>query len=383
MAEQRQQKISKPGAVAPLFMRLGKLLPIPLLLVAARTSPGGEYRLDSGEKLQAAVDRLKPGDTLIVPAGVRRESVTISGLNGTAMEPIVIRGETGAVVRATERDGILFWGKPSSHVIVENLRVEGGRRAGIIVSGSSNITIRKCVVADNGKWGVQTSSSDSVTIEDCELCGSREQHGVYFSTTAHPVVRRCRIHDNAACGIHNNGDLSEGGDGVITGAILEDNRIYGNGRLGGAAINMDGVESSVARNNLIRDNLAGGITLFHVDGRETGSSNRIERNTISFRAGQGRFALQIVGGGRANVVRNNILSCGRGPALDVDRLSTVGLVSDGNALFSAGKTLVGIGDQSLSLKQWQGEFRQDAHSVLLPDGAVTTVPGIGCGKGLE
>lgn len=353
------------------------------LLAAAQTVAAAEYRLGAGEPLQKGVERLKAGDTLLIPAGVRRESVTISGLKGTAERPIVVRGETGTVIRATERDCILFWGQPSSHVIIENLRVEGGRRAGIIVSDSSHITIRHCVAADNGKWGIQTCLSDAVTVEDCELTGSREQHGVYFSTTDHPVVRRCRIHHNAACGIHNNGDQSEGGDGIITGGLYEDNVIYANGRRGGAAINLDGVECSVVRNNLIRDNLAGGITLFHLDGRETGSSNRIERNTVTFLPGQGRFALQVVGGGRANTIRNNTLSCGRGPALDVDARSAPGLMSDGNALFSAGRGVVCVGDRALMLKQWQSEFGQDALSVLLPDAAAAAGPNTGCARDLR
>ena len=42
-----------------------------------------------------------------------------------------------------------------------------------------------------------------------------------------------------------NGDESQGGDGMISGALVERNVIYGNGVGGGSGINMDGVTDSV------------------------------------------------------------------------------------------------------------------------------------------
>ena len=63
-----------------------------------------------------------------------------------------------------------------------------------------------------------------------------------------------------------NGDLSQGGDGVISGAVVEGNVIYDNGRAGGSGINGDGVQSSRIANNLLYDNHASGISLYRIDG---------------------------------------------------------------------------------------------------------------------
>jgi hypothetical protein len=87
-----------------------------------------------------------------------------------------------------------------------------------------------------------------------------EEHGIYVSNSGdRPVVRGNRLHDNAGAGVQLNADLSAGGDGIITDALIENNVIYGNGSAGGAAINLDGVQDSVVRNNLLYDNHATGI----------------------------------------------------------------------------------------------------------------------------
>jgi hypothetical protein len=179
-----------------------------------------------GQPLADKARQLQPGDRLVLKPGVYRGSLTFSGLSGTAQAPITIHGETGAQIQPTERDGILFWPKTCQYIIVEGIKIEGAARAGIVIGNSQHIVIRNCVLGNNGIWGVQTTMSDHITVENCELYGSKREHGVYFSTTDHPIARNNRIHDNAGCGIHNNGDANEGGDGMITGGLYENNLIY-------------------------------------------------------------------------------------------------------------------------------------------------------------
>jgi parallel beta-helix repeat protein len=83
-------------------------------------------------------------------------------------------------------------------------------------------------------------------LENNECFGSVAEHGIYVSNSGdRPVLRRNRVHDNNASGIQLNADLSAGGDGIITGALIEANVIYNNGTGGGAAINLDGVQNSI------------------------------------------------------------------------------------------------------------------------------------------
>jgi parallel beta-helix repeat protein len=327
---------------------------------------GAEYTLSPEEAFDAKVGALKPGDVLVVKKGVHKSGWTIGGLKGTARKPIVIRGEKGAVLKpAREREGIIFWGGGgSSHVVIENLAVRDASRAGIIVSGSHNITIRGCTISNNGVWGVQTCLSDYVTVEDCEIHGSVKEHGVYFSTTDHPVVRNCTIRDNAGCGIHMNGDKSEGGDGLISHGVLEGNIIYRHGRNGGAGINMDGVENTVVRNNLLYENLSGGIVSFVQNGLRSGSGNRFEGNTVVFNRGQGRFGLSFIGGSKSIIARRNILVCGKGPAVLTDAVSLSGLLSDNNVYWTLNGTQpFVIGEQRVDLKQWRALTGQDESSM--------------------
>jgi hypothetical protein len=88
-----------------------------------------------------------------------------------------------------------------------------------------------------------------------------------------PVVRRNLIWGNHSCGLHMNGDASQGGDGVISDALVERNVIFDNGNgdpafgaPGGSAINCDGVQDSVIRNNLLWNDHKTGIALYRIDG---------------------------------------------------------------------------------------------------------------------
>ena len=336
------------------------------MLAIAGLSAAAEFTLSPEESFDEKARELKPGDVLIVRSGTHRNGWTISGMNGLPTKPITIRGEEGAVLKPErEREGIIFWGGGgSSHVVIENLTITGASRAGIIVSGSHHVQIRGCTISSNGVWGIQTCLSDYVTVESCEIFGSVKEHGVYFSTTDHPVVRNCTIYDNQCCGIHMNGDKSEGGDGLISNGLLEGNVIYGNGRLGGAGINMDGVEKTVVKNNLLYANLSGGIVSFVQNGLRSGAGNRVENNTVIFGKGQGRFAVSFVGGSKKIVVRRNILVCGMGPAILTDAESLSGLLSDHNVYWTFNDAqLFVIGEERLDLKRWRTLTEQDENST--------------------
>src|SRR6185436_2358594 len=107
----------------------------------------------------------------------------------------------------------------------------------------------------NGRWGILTGFSDDILIENNVMSRSQAEHGIYVSNSGdRPVIRDNVVWGNYANGIHMNGDLSQGGDGVISGALVERNVIYENGRGGGSGINGDGVRDSRIQNNLLFDN---------------------------------------------------------------------------------------------------------------------------------
>ncbi|MCE9613207.1 MAG: right-handed parallel beta-helix repeat-containing protein [Lentisphaerae bacterium] len=341
-------------------------------LSRAETAGAVTITVTPDRSIEVAARDLKAGDTLLLKPGVYRQSATLEGLKGEAGKPITIHGEPGAILEPTERDGILvLGGGTTEYLVLEGLTVRGALRTGILINQSRHIIIRQCVLANNRVWGIQTVLSDDILVDGCDTYGSRSQHGMYFSTTDHPTVRRCRIHDNAGCGLHFNGDLSEGGDGMVTGPVIEDNVIYGNGKAGGSAINMDGGDQAVIRNNLIFDNAAGGITSFKGNALRAGDGHRIENNTIFFAPGVGRFAVQLMGEVKHVVLQHNVLVSGRGPVLDLAGTAVSGLQADHNVYYMRGTgNVIAVDDVRMDLTRWRARSGQDTNSIYVNPGFV-------------
>ena len=166
-----------------------------------------------------------------------------------------------------------------------------------------------------------------------------------------------------------NGDLSQGGDGIISGALVEGNVIHGNGRAGGSGINGDGVQSSRIVNNLLYDNHASGISLYRIDGGQPSRNNFVANNTI-VQAADGRWAINIQDGSTGNHVVNNILltlHTFRG-AIDISTDSLSGFVSDYNAVI--GRFTTNGGNSVLTLAAWRQATGQDLHSFTTTPAAL-------------
>ena len=96
------------------------------------------------------------------------------------------------------------------------------------------------------------------------------EHGMYVNNSSdYGVVSRNMLYGAVGCAIHTNGDISSGGDGVMTGWLFEKNTGYscGNG------YDLDGVEYSVYRNNLAYQ-VSKGI---HVAGNDSAMWSRYDR----------------------------------------------------------------------------------------------------------
>ena len=160
-----------------------------------------------------------------------------------------------STVRITERnaktpDGINVEG--ADFVVIEGFVINEMPRAGIRVTHSAGSTIRHIRADHNRSWGIFTSFCDDILIEGNTVSRSIREHGIYVSNSGdRPVIRGNVSRDNRVCGIHMNGDASQGGDGIISGALVENNVISGNGQGGGSGINCDGVQDSKIQNNLI------------------------------------------------------------------------------------------------------------------------------------
>ena len=316
-------------------------------------------------QIRRALAAAAPGDTVLVGDGDYL-GFDLDTFAGTTAAPLIIRATgAGANVlpttdRADNRDTIHV--SHSSHVTLDGLRSGGANRAALRVDASSHVTVRNCVFGNNARWGLFTNHSDDLLIENNECFGSVAEHGVYVSNSGdRPVVRGNRLHDNRGAGVQLNADLSAGGGGLITGALIENNRIYNNGAGGGGAINLDGVHDSTVRNNLLYNNHATGITNFRQDGAEGPRGMRILNNTIDMPA-DGRWALLVSGSTGTNVVRNNILHNRhslRGGLLFKAAADAANTDSDYNVM---DRVSTNDGGTILTLAQWKAQGR-DPHSL--------------------
>ena len=262
-------------------------------------------------QIRKAVAVLAPGDSILVTDGSYL-GFDLFDKVGASNAPITIRAlGTNAVVapttdRSDNRDTIHI--EDCAFVIVDGFHSFNANRASVRVQGGHHVTFRNCVFGNNTTWGLFTGFSDDLLIENNECFGSTNEHGIYVSNSGdRPTLRGNRCYSNRGAGIQLNADVNiQPGDGIITGALLENNVIYDNGRGGGGAFNLDGVQDSIIRNNLLFNNHASGIIFFQIDGAEGPRGNQVYHNTIDM-AADGRWALNFLQTTGTNVARNNIL----------------------------------------------------------------------------
>jgi hypothetical protein len=223
--------------------------------------------------LQHAANLVDDGDHVTVRPGVYTGFyLEESGDENAPIEFLALPGVIINESNDTTDDGINLEG--ASHVIIDGFEVVGMDRAGVRTVGfpddpAQHVTIRNVYAHGNEYWGILTGHVDDLRIENNRMAGSQIEHGIYVSNSGdRPVVRHNIVWGNMRSGIQLNSDESEGGDGIISDAVVNGNVIYGNGAAGGSALNFDGVQDSIVVNNLLYDNHASGISLYQDDGAE-------------------------------------------------------------------------------------------------------------------
>ncbi len=362
--------------------------------------------------LQRAANQVVAGDEVIVSAG------TYAGFNlglphtGTQSAAITFRATPGVVVNIA---AVPFNGQTHrarinldtvAYIIIDGFEVVGtndqrSSKAGIRMvapPGSTPqtagfITIRNCHVHDNGEWGIFSGHVHNIIIEDCLIHDTVDEHGIYLSNSGdNHVIRRNVIHSNSSNGIHLNADESQGGDGVITGVLVESNTIRNNGGGsvyinaagttinspgGGSGVNCDGVQNSVIQNNLFDNNHASGISLYRIDGRLPASNNVVVCNTIingSPADTRARWCINISDASTGNVIFNNILlnyHPFRGSVIVTadSLLGGSGLFCDNNVVMDRFDADGDGPGPTLTLAQWRTQTGLDTNTVSLPTSA--------------
>jgi len=314
--------------------------------------------------LQYAANLVAPGDSVLVLAGnyvgfdIRK--------NGNQNSPIVFKAIENNIIinqrNSVTPDGINI--ENANWIVINGFEVKDQPRAGIRIVVSDFVVIRNNDCHNNSRWGIFTGFTDDILIENNSCSYSGNEHGIYVSNSSkRPTIRYNHSFNNNGCGIHMNGDVSMGDDGIISNAIVEGNIIHDNCLAGGSAINMDGVQESKIFNNLIYNNHATGIAMFQIDGGDVSKNNKIYNNTI-IQPSDGRWNILVVDGSTGNTLYNNILinhHSFRG-SISVDAVSFNGFVSDYNILVNR----LSNGNSNMTLAQWQSQG-YDLHSTIAND----------------
>jgi parallel beta-helix repeat protein len=277
--------------------------------------------------LQHAADSVAAGDEVIVEDGTYDGFYTVTG--GTRGSPVTFRAASSGVVIDTSNsetpDNINVEG--TDYVVIDGFTVVDAERTGIRVAVSRGVIVRNCTIGPSGTWGILSGFAPEIQVLGNQTFGSVEQHGIYISNSDvpddNPVIAGNEVYGNAMNGIQLNGDCFMGGDGVISGAVIEGNYVHDNNNKGLSIIS---ASDSVIRNNLIVGNGitagAGGIHL--VDEPDCGnpSSRDVVVNNTIF---EPRIAaIRINLGAEDNVIFNNLIISTRGePIADEDGLSLV------------------------------------------------------------
>ena len=173
-----------------------------------------EYHVADEAELERAINRLAPGDTLQLAAGIYHTSIRLTR-PGTAEQPIEVCGppEGEAIIDAAGFPFALdhndqpyyrfrrltFRGADNgaqaehamvrlgSHWAMEDCQVLQARGSGLGVSQASDVNIARCRIARNGQIGVGISDTRRLTMSDCLI----EQNNPGFESEA--TLREARI----------------------------------------------------------------------------------------------------------------------------------------------------------------------------------------------
>lgn len=326
-------------------------------------SSGAPFR-----EIRKALTVIAPGDTVHVADGSYKGFDAVGLGSAATTTTLVAPGGKAIITKTTDRginnpNNIVVW--QCTRVVFDGLQSFQAGSAGMRIVECSQVTVRNCVFGDNQRWGIVTSHSDDLLIENNDCYGSIEQHGIYVANSGdRPVVRGNRFHGNGGSGLRSNGDVIQGGDGIITGAVFENNIIYNNGTLGGAAMNLDGLQDGIIRNNVLYDNHATGIALFKGGGAEGPKGMKVLNNTVIM-AGDGRYNLRITDAIGPILVRNNFLynaNTIKGPFSWNTPQDAAWTDSDFNA-FGGGRFVSTDGESTrISMENWMASGHE-SHSI--------------------
>jgi len=202
-------------------------------------------------KINEAVQQLKPGDTLTIPAGTYHEQIRMENISGTADALIRIVGENAPVINGGGK-GIAFAVVNCEHIIIEGLHVTNAEY-GIDVKSTparGALPLNGMVIRGNTVYGLDGSKDGGHAI------------AVYGENPHAPistlVIEGNKVYDNY---LYWSEALVVNGN--IDGFVINENIVWNNDNIGIDIIGFEGKagdnpDVDCARNGKVFDNIVFG-----------------------------------------------------------------------------------------------------------------------------
>jgi hypothetical protein len=259
--------------------------------------------------IQAAVNAASAGDTVIVHAGTYAGfTVNNSGTADNNRLIVTANGNNVLINSGGSSEGRVLVSN-SDYVTIEGFTIEGASgyclaaRDASATSPMHGVSFQFNTVRNCGSTNIYMSqAADSLILGNVSY-NSLTSHGIYLSNAGsdNDVIKANRCYGNAKNGLHFNGDISNGGDGLHSNITVDSNVFYDNTANG---IDADGVYDSLFINNLIYGNGGRGIRGFQIDAAAGVANLTFINNTIVNNAGWGIRLTEDAGG---HVFFNNVI----------------------------------------------------------------------------
>lgn len=193
--------------------------------------------------IQHAADTVTAGDTIYVRGGVYYESSIVFANSGEPERPIALVGfdAEDAIIDGSQAADDYYPGividKGQSHYVIQGLTIRNMPWSGISTEPETakhyqDITIRDCVLHDNGWSGIDLAAIDGFVIENIEAYGNTH-YGTNITgsedgtiSAANGAVRNSRFHDHTGKEGHGLA-INQGHDIIVSDSVAYHNTIHG------------------------------------------------------------------------------------------------------------------------------------------------------------